>query len=165
MNFIDEIIGKDDQLTSIQMGSRAMLIFFVAYVLIRISGRRSFNQRSPLDNIIVILLGAILSRAVVGASPFFSVITSCIVIVVLHRFLAWLMIRFKKLGKLTQGRRILLYSDGHFFQENMNKSLLSQEEIRQALRSKLFTESLAEIDAIYMEANGEISFLKNTNNE
>jgi hypothetical protein len=48
---------------------------------------RSFGGRTALDNIIVILLGALLSRAIVGASGFFPLIASSFVIVIIHGFL------------------------------------------------------------------------------
>ncbi|MDR6465344.1 uncharacterized membrane protein YcaP (DUF421 family) [Chryseobacterium sediminis] len=48
-------------LNSFQIAIRGITVFILALILIRILGRRSFGIASPLDNIIVILLGAVLS--------------------------------------------------------------------------------------------------------
>ncbi len=71
MYILEKIWGTGTSLDTVQMGTRGIAVFIIALLLIRVSGRRSFGIRSPLDNIIVILLGAILSRAVVGASPLY----------------------------------------------------------------------------------------------
>jgi len=85
MELLLKIFGESKDLNALQMSSRGVVIFIIAFLLIRISGRRSFGVRTPLDNIITISLGAIMSRAVVGASAFVPVIVCCFVIVFLHR--------------------------------------------------------------------------------
>lgn len=157
MNIFIEIFGQGVELNVLQMSCRGILIFFIALVLIRISGRRSFGMRSPLDNIIVITLGAVLSRAIVGASPFLTVIITCFVIVLLHRVLGLLIVRNKRFSNLVEGNKILLFKDGQFIRENINRALVGDEDIMQGIRETALTDNLDKIDKVYMERNGQIS--------
>src|SRR5881398_2717627 len=99
MELLKEIFGEGKDLNVIQMSSRGIVVFIIAFLLIRISGRRSFGIRTPLDNIITISLGAILNRAIVGASAFLPVIVCCLVIVLMHRLFGWLIVRHKAFGR------------------------------------------------------------------
>lgn len=137
MDLLYQLIGEGKELTVLQMSIRAILIFLIAYILIRVSGRRSFGLHNPLDNIIVILLGAVLSRAVVGASPFIPVICACIAVVLMHRIFGWLISTNPKLGTWAEGEKMLLYENGRFHEENMRKSLIVKEEVLRALRLSL----------------------------
>src|ERR1700744_562726 len=114
MEILLKIFGEGKDLSALQMSCRGVIIFFVALILIRISGRRSFGVRSPLDNIITISLGAIMSRAVVGASAFVPVIICCFVIVLLHRGIGWLISSHKRFGGIIEGEKKLVFQDGHF---------------------------------------------------
>ncbi|MGN6646007.1 MAG: DUF421 domain-containing protein [Cytophaga sp.] len=155
-----EIFGTGKELSPLQMSCRAIVIFIIALVLIRISGRRSFGIKTPLDNIISILLGAILSRAVVGASPFIPIVTACLVLVIIHRFLGWIKIKNTSVGKFVEGSKILLFENGRFIEKNMKRALVCQEDIMQAVRKSALTDHLERIDKVYMERNGEISTIK-----
>ena len=159
-NILIEIFGQGKDLNTLQMSCRGIVVFFIALLLIRISGRRSFGMHTPLDNIISISLGAVLSRAIVGASAFVPVIISCLVIVLLHRFLAWLILRSKRISELVEGNKILLFENGRFIPENINKALVCEEDIMQGIRRTALTDNLNKIDKVYMERNGEISALK-----
>lgn len=155
-----QLFGEGEHLNALQMSSRGIAMFVIALVLIRVSGRRSFGVRTPLDNIIVISLGAIMSRAVVGASPYVPVMVCCFVIVLLHRFIGWLIANSKPFGRVIEGEKILLFEDGVFQKENMKKALVCQEDLMQGVRKSALTEDMDKIEKVYMERNGEISAIK-----
>jgi uncharacterized membrane protein YcaP (DUF421 family) len=160
MDTLIEIFGKGKDLTTLQMSCRGIVVFIIALILIRISGRRSFGVRTPLDNIVLILLGAVLSRAVVGASAFVPVITVCFIIVILHRIFGWAVAHNKRFARLTEGDKILLFENGRFIESNVHKALVCQEDIMQGIRESALTEDLTKIDKVYMERNGQISAIK-----
>lgn len=163
-NFIMQVVyflfGEGKELSVHQMCLRGVAIFLISLVLIRLSGRRSFGIRTPLDNIIVILLGALLSRAVVGASPFCSVVAASVAVVLLHRLFGWCIAHSKAFGKLIEGEKICLYKDGKFLRENMKYALVCEEDMMQGVRKSAQTDDMSKIRTVYMERNGEISVLK-----
>ena len=73
---IKELFGSGEHLTALQMAVRAFIMFFITLALIRFGGMRIFGKKTAFDNILVIMLGAILARGVVGASPFFSTVAA-----------------------------------------------------------------------------------------
>ena len=160
MDLLIQIFGAGKELNTLQVCARGIVIFFIALLLIRLSGRRSFGLHTPLDNIISILLGAVLSRAVTGASAFVPVISVCFLIVLLHRFFTWVLVRNKKIRELCEGKKILLFENGVFIQHNLTNALVSKEDILQAMRISLLSEDLVKVEKIYMERNGKISIVK-----
>ena len=157
------IFGQGKDLDTLQMVCRGAVVFIIALVLIRISGRRSFGIRTPLDNIILVLLGAILSRAVVGASPFVPTIVTCTVIVIMHRCFGYFIARNDSFGKLVEGKKILLFKDNKFIKENMKKGLVCEEDIMQGVRKSALTDNMENIDTVFIERNGEISAIRKDN--
>jgi len=160
MEVIYNLFGTGKDLDALQMGARAIIIFILALILIRVSGRRSFGLHTAFDNIIVVLLGAILSRGVVGASPFIPIVIACLIIVVLHRFFGWLIARYKFFGTLVEGKKILVFQDGKFIKKNLVRALSSEEDIMQGVRKDSMTDNIAKIDRIYMERSGEVSVIE-----
>lgn len=160
MDLLIKIFGEGKELNTLQMVSRGIVVFIIALLLLRISGRRSFGLRTPLDNIISITLGAVLSRAIAGVSPFVPVVITCLVVVSLHRILGWLIIRYKWLEQIMEGRKFLLFTDGKFIKETMDRALVQREDVMQGVRKTALTENMDKIKAVYMERNGEISAIK-----
>ncbi|SDE02501.1 Protein of unknown function [Dyadobacter soli] len=160
METVTQLFGEGENQTVLQMSLRAVVIFIITLLLLRIAGRRSFGMKSPFDNIIVILLGAILSRAVVGASEFVPTIAAATVIAVLHRIGAWFGALNLRFGALIKGQKIVLFQNGKLEKENMRRALVSESDLYGCLRSSMNVENFNTIESAYMENNGQISFVK-----
>lgn len=160
MQTLIQLFGKGEHLDTLQMTLRGAVAFIYSLVLIRLSGRRSFGLRNPMDNIIAILLGAILSRGVVGASPLLPVSASCLVVVLLHRSFGWLIVRYPWFSHLVEGNKIVLYKDGKLERKNLSRALLSEEDVMEGIRESAMTDDLSQIDKVYLERNGGISAIK-----
>ncbi|MFL5752013.1 MAG: DUF421 domain-containing protein [Bacteroidia bacterium] len=160
MNTFLEWIGEGKDLSMFQMGIRTILIFIFALVAIRFSGRRSFGMRSPFDNVVSILLGAILSRVITGASPFFPTIGSALLLAMLHRAFAWVSLKSDAFGRLVKGDQVLIYKEGEFIRRNMNKCLITFKDLEEGLREELNNDQMDNVDRIYVERSGKISVVK-----
>jgi uncharacterized membrane protein YcaP (DUF421 family) len=157
---LEDLIGAGPQLTILQMGTRAFLIFIAALILIRLAGIRAFGMKSAYDNIIILLLGAILSRAVYSNDPIPGILLACLVIVLMHRLFAILCVYSDAFGKLVKGDRTLLLHNGKAIRENMRASLISHKDLDEGIRMSVHMESHENVEAAYLERNGHISAIK-----
>ena len=158
--FFLKVFGTGTDLTPGHMTARAFVMFFIALILIRISGMRSFGSQSPFDAIIVIMLGAILSRAVVGASPFLSTVFAGITICVVHRLLAMLCTRNHVISNFLKGKARILYKDGKIDRKNMLRCDISDGDLEEGIRLSANASSLDKLKEVRMERSGKISAVK-----
>jgi uncharacterized membrane protein YcaP (DUF421 family) len=160
MNVLIVVFGSGQDLDSLQMAARAVAVFIGALICIRISGRRSFGQRSPFDYVVAILLGATLSRAIVGASPAVPTVVASLVIVVLHRALAWGCLHSLTQERLVGGAERELYRDGRFDEKQMSAALITRTDLFETARQQLGADDLSGVRAATLERNGEISLIR-----
>lgn len=153
------VFGEGKQLGAGHMAARAILFFFVTLVLIRLSGRRSFGQRTPFDSTIVILLGAILSRAVVGANDMLPVTAACLALVLAHRTLAWLSCRYHRVALLMNGHPRTLIDEGKQDQIQIRRALLNSLDMDKALHIHGLANA-GEVRYAWLEPGGEISLVR-----
>jgi uncharacterized membrane protein YcaP (DUF421 family) len=163
MESLTRIWGVDEHLTPLELAARAAVMFFIALILVRISGMRAFGKGNAYDTIITILIGGILSRGVIGATPFLSTVAGGLVIVLLHRSIAWATLRSIRFSKLVSGKKVLLYEHGHFIAKNLDKAFVTEDDVMEELRIKVQLGNLDSIDKVYYEKTGEIGFVKKEN--
>lgn len=160
MEWIKIIFGEGRDLNCLQMSSRAVVAFFETLILLRIAGIRTFGKKSAFDNVIVIMLGSILSRIVVGASPFLPTTVACLSFVLVHWLLAWLSLNNDTIGSWVKGEKSSLYKDGRPNSRNMRRSRISEKDLEEGLRLGINDETFEQVKEIFIERNGEISVVK-----
>ena len=158
--FIYTAFGEGKDLEWWQMTDRAVVVFLLSIVFVRISGRRAFGMKSAFDNTIVILLGAIMSRAVVGVSPFIPTMVASLALALMHRLFAWLSLRFHSFGRLIKGEPIILYKDGKLNRTNLKRSLISENDLKEGLHNAINSDKLEDAEMILLERDGDISVVK-----
>ena len=160
MEWIHTLFGTGRDLNSLQMVCRAIVSFLLTLVLIRIAGIRTFGKRSAFDNVIVIMLGSIFSRVVVGASPFVPTSLACFAFVGVHWLLGYIAVRNDFVGRLVKGEKASLYVEGKPNQPNMRKAMVSEKDLEESVRLRLNSEDLAQVQEIIIERSGDISVIR-----
>jgi uncharacterized membrane protein YcaP (DUF421 family) len=160
MEWIKILFGEGRDLDALQMSCRAVVAFIITLALIRIAGIRTFGKKSAFDNVIIIMLGSILSRVVVGASPFVPTVVASLAFVAVHWLLARITVHNERIGRWVKGERSSLYADGQFNIENMKRSRISDKDIKEGLRLQINDDSLDQVKEIFIERSGEISIIK-----
>src|SRR6187399_2429929 len=123
MEFIENILGLHAaELTAWQMATRAITVFFISLVLIRVAGIRTLGKQSAFDTLTSLMLGAIMGRAIVTNQPFFESMFAALVLMLLHRLIAWITFKSRLAGKIIKGRNILLFKAGKKQEKNMIQS-------------------------------------------
>lgn len=160
MEIINNFFGHGQDLNVLQMSMRAIVIFFIALLLIRFAGMRTFGIKSAFDTCIIIMLGAVLSRAVVGASPFIPTMIASAALVFIHKIIAIISVTNPTISHLVKGRALSLYKDGILNNKNLQKCTLSYGDVMEEVRLSLNQNTLDGIDEIFMERNGKISMIE-----
>ena len=161
MEIIHTIFGQGKDLNELQMGCRAVVLFFITLAIIRLAGMRTFGKKSAFDDIMVIMLGAVLSRAITGASAFFPTVTAGVVLALVHKLVAWATIHSNAISKFLKGEKELLFTNGKWIEESLQRCTISKEDVMEEIRFTLNETTLNSVQEIYMETSGKISLIKN----
>jgi uncharacterized membrane protein YcaP (DUF421 family) len=160
MEIIDVLFGHGKDLNALQMSLRGIAVFFIALALIRFAGMRVFGIKSAFDTCIIIMLGAVLSRAIVGVSPFIPTIVGSAVIMLVHKIIAYISVTNQTISHLVKGRPLSLYKDGILNDKNLKKCCLSYGDVIEEVRLSINQNTLTGIEEIFMERTGKISVIE-----
>jgi uncharacterized membrane protein YcaP (DUF421 family) len=160
MGLLAAIFGEGKDLSSLQMGMRAAAVFFASLFAGWISGRRSFGQRSSSCHGVAVLLGATLSRVIVGASPSIPSVIASLVIVSLHRALVWACVHLRRLEPLVVGVAREVFRDGQFNACQLSAALITRADVLETVRKELGTQSLEKVSIAIPKRNGELSLIR-----
>ena len=160
MSLIDTFFGHGKDLDSLQMVCRSAVAFFLTLVMIRIAGIRTFGKKTPFDNVIIIMLGSIFSRVVVGASPFIPTTLACFAFVLIHRLLALAAYYNDTIGRWIKGEASSLYANGQPNRRNMRTANVSDKDLMESVRQQTNEDKLDNVREIIQERNGEVSVVR-----
>ena len=157
MEFLNALVGADPgEATTGQLCVRAVIVLVVGIAYLRIAGRRTLSQGSPLDIVVAVIVGSNLSRAMTGRSPFWEGLAATLLLVVLHRALAMATVRWSWLASLVKGRPTVLVRDGEIQRRAMWRHAVSEADLLQSLRQE-HVEDVRSVRLATLENSGHIS--------
>jgi uncharacterized membrane protein YcaP (DUF421 family) len=139
---------------------RAVAVYVVVLLLVRIVGKRTVGQYTPFDLIVVVLLGTAVQNSLIGDD--ISLLGGLLlgaVLLALNWMVGFLGARSASFDALVEGVPVVLARDGIVFHGQLRRQSVSEEDFAAALR-KADCSTPAEIRLAVLETSGEITVLK-----
>ncbi|KTD50169.1 hypothetical protein Lqui_1494 [Legionella quinlivanii] len=137
---------------------RAVLLFLISTIALRYGNRR-FNLQTSFDYLLLIILGGLISRGINGSATLLSTLIATFTLMLLHRIIAMLTLNFETCEHVLKGRCYLLFDQGEFLMDTMNRLHITENDLIAEMRRQLNTENFASIEKAYLERTGSISFV------
>ncbi|EMR00694.1 DUF421 domain-containing protein [Cesiribacter andamanensis] len=145
--------------TFIIFAVRAVVVFGITILYVRLGGKRIFDKNSAFDIVAAIMLGSIMSRAITDSAPFLPTLAAGALLVATHRFMAYLSYKSDQFGNIIKGVHTTLVRDGQLLEKNMSSSHITEQDLLSAARTQARIQSLEDIQAAYLERSGDISII------
>ncbi len=136
---------------------RAVVVYLLVIVLMRLSGKRAVGQFTPFDLVLVILIGNAVQNGINGGDN--SLTGAAIMastLIGLNYGVALLTARYRNIEKFVEGEPVVLARNGHVFAQVLRRELVSQDDFDEALRLNN-VDDIADVELALLETNGRIS--------
>jgi uncharacterized membrane protein YcaP (DUF421 family) len=141
---------------------RAVLVYAFVVIALRFAGKREIGTLNPFDLVVLLFLSNILQNSIIGND--LSVTGGAIGAATLlgtnylvQRFL----INHRRFERAFEGEATSLIEDGKVLHENLNKELLTEEELIIAVHKQGILE-LSDVQKALLETDGNISVFPRT---
>ena len=157
MDWFRLLIGPDGGgASALQMSARAMLLLLFGIACIRVAGRRTFSQSSPIDIIVAIVIGSNISRVMTGAGTFWPSLAATLVLALAHRLLALATMHWHGLGHLLKGMPTTVIENGRINERGMARHGISEADLLEGLRQEQVARP-EDVALATLERSGQIS--------
>jgi len=162
-NSFETLLGlgvEPKDLTFVQISLRGIIVFLVTLTTMRLGHKRSLSRKTPFDAVLLVILAAVLSRAINGSAAFFATLGGGVVLVVLHRLFAHLAYYSHGFGILVKGRPDTIVHDGQCDFRMMRRNHISMHDLEEDMRLGAHIDDLSRVRLARVERSGDISFIK-----
>ena len=136
---------------------RAVAVYVVVLVLVRLTGKRTVGQFTPFDLVLLILIGNAVQNGINGGdNSLTGAALMATTLIALNYAVAFVTSRSRRAERLVEGEPVVLARDGKVFDHVLRRELVSPSDFREALRMNSI-EDVAEVELALLETNGHIS--------
>lgn len=138
---------------------RATVIFWFLWLVVRGTGKRSLAELTPLDLILVVVIGDIVQQGVNQEDM--SLTGSMLAVSV---FVAWtfaadsLSRRSPRVARVLAGEPVIIVQDGKPLTDRLDRERLTITDLKEAARMEGIAD-LAEVAYAVLETDGKFSFI------
>jgi uncharacterized membrane protein YcaP (DUF421 family) len=136
---------------------RAVIVYSLLMVLLRVTGKRQVGQLAPFDLVLLLVLSNAVQNAMNGGdNSVLAGIISAVTLILLNFALGYLTYRSKRLERVVEGKPEVLIHNGRLNEDVMARAQLTHHELNSALRQEGCI-SVAEVHCAILENNGSIT--------
>ncbi len=139
---------------------RGSIMYLALFAILRFIARRQSGRVGTADLLVIVLIADAAQNAL--GKEYQSVtegIVLVLTIVAWEYLLDWLAWRFPRLRSLLHAEPLKLVSGGQILEENMRREMLTEDELKAALRAKAIVD-IRRVDGLYIEQSGHFSVIE-----
>lgn len=139
---------------------RAVVVYVLLLVMVRVSGKRSVGQFTPFDMILLILLGTAVQNSLIGKD--ISLVGGLLLagsLIAMNFAVGWVAARSRRFHALVEGRAVQVITDGQLDHERLRRESVSEIDLEEALRRNGL-ESVSQVRSGWIESDGHITLVE-----
>ena len=141
---------------------RPILVYLFLIVGLRLAGKRELAQLNPFDLIVLLTLSNTVQNAIIGEdNTVIGGVIGATTLLAVNYLAVRFLYKHQRWGQLIEGGSDMLIENGKIQQQNLEKELLTVNELETAAHRQGFA-SLEDIDRAVLETGGTISFFPKT---
>jgi len=153
------LLNKMEVLNMLVVFARAVILFIVVFLVMRLMGKRELSQIQPYEFVIIILVADLVSGPMSdrNMTTFYGIVP-VLALLVMYTILSFLLKTNKKVQNLVSGNPVLLIANGKIIEEEMRKQQYMIEDIMSQIRSRgIF--KLQDVAYGILETNGNLNVI------
>jgi uncharacterized membrane protein YcaP (DUF421 family) len=143
----------------VDLVARAVIVFFVVFLVTRVVGRRELSTMEPFDLILLVVTGDLVQQGVTQSDySLTGAVTVIATIALLTVTLSYVSYKVPRLRPMLDGEPLVLVQDGEVIERNLRRERITVGELLAAARQQQLP-SLENVRFAVLETNGAISFI------
>ena len=139
--------------------ARAVALYGIALLVIRIMGKRTVGNFTAFDLLVALMLGEVMDEIIYGEVPFVQGTVAILTIASAHYANSWLSYWGHGLDKLLEGTPTVVVRDGQLQRKGMRAERMNENDVRAELRLN-DVDDLEEVHLAMVETDGQVSVLR-----
>ncbi|MBQ8579282.1 MAG: DUF421 domain-containing protein [Oscillospiraceae bacterium] len=136
---------------------RALVLYLVLTVVIRLLGKRQVGQMEPTELVVAMLAADLVSVPMQDSGiPLFSGLVPVLTVLGIEMIFSWLSMHSVKLRKLLCGKPVILIENGRILQSNLRRTGVTMDELSSHLRQKDVLD-ISSVQYAILETDGNLS--------
>ena len=143
---------------------RVSAMYLYALALVRISGKQSLGQLTPMDFVVTLIIGDLFDDVFWAEVPILQGMVAFATIILAHILVTFVTARNKSVyGALASPARVLI-ENGRLVQKSLQQERMRPEDVQFELRLK-GEEHMREVKDARLEPSGQVSVIKQPSNK
>jgi len=148
-----------EQLDLTGIAFRVSIMYFYALALVRISGKQSLGQLSPMDFVVTLIIGDLFDDVFWAEVPILQGLVGFATIILVHILVTFATSRNKRLFRWVSSPSGLLIENGKLVQKHLSHEWMHPQALQFELRLK-GEEHPRDVREARLEPSGKVSVLK-----
>jgi uncharacterized membrane protein YcaP (DUF421 family) len=150
---------RAESLSVAQVCTRALVVYLVLIVYVRMGKKRFLGEATAFDAILVIIIGSLASRAISGTAPFVASLAGTLVLILAHWIISFVGRDSPTVSQLTKGHDTVLIREGRVDRKALAAAHMSNDDLAEDLRQE-GVEDASHVKEARLERSGKLSVIR-----